>query len=150
MDTTILGFQPQSTEICVRDTNYLAKATEVFIKIRAERAKLKKEWEEEDGKLERQQDVIKKAFLDHCNETGAKSVKTEAGTFYRSVKKNYFVSNWGKVYDFIKETGNPELLQARIHQNNLEQFFEDNPEATIDGVQSNSEYTIGVRKAKGA
>jgi|TARA_R110000796_G_scaffold54779_1_gene127958 hypothetical protein len=134
----------------VQDQNYLAKATKVFIKIRDERAKLKKEWETEDKGLERQQDVIRKALLDHCNETGAKSVKTEAGTFYRSVKSNYFVTDWGNVYSFIKETGNPELLQGRLHQGNLEQFFEDNPDTVIKGVQSNSEYSISVRKIKGA
>ena len=134
----------------MQDTNYLTKATEVFIKIRDERAKLKKEWEDKDDKLKHQQDVIKKALLTHCNETGAKSVKTEAGTFYRSVKSNYFVTDWGSVYSFIKETSNPELLQGRLHQANLEQFFVDNPDTVIKGVQSNSEYSINVRKAKGA
>ena len=134
----------------MRDTNYLAKATEVFIKIRAERAKLKKEWEVEDDKLKNQQDVIKQALLTHCKETGAKSVKTEAGTFFRSVKNNYFVTDWGSVYDFIKENSQPELLQGRLHQANLEQFFVDNPDTVIKGVQSNSEYSINVRKAKGA
>jgi len=87
----------------VQDSNYLTKATEVFIKIRDERARLKKEWEDEDDKLKHQQDVIKKALLTHCNETGAKSVKTEAGTFYRSVKSNYFVTDWGSVYSFIRK-----------------------------------------------
>ena len=107
----------------MQDSNYLTKATEVFIKIRDERARLKKEWEDEDDKLKHQQDVIKKALLTHCNETGAKSVKTEAGTFYRSVKSNYFVTDWGSVYSFIKENSNPELLQGRLHQANLEQVI---------------------------
>ena len=115
-----------------------------------ERAKLKKEWEVEDDKLKNQQDVIKQALLTHCKETGAKSVKTEAGTFFRSVKNNYFVTDWGSVYDFIKENSQPELLQGRLHQANLEQFFVDNPDTVIKGVQSNSEYSINVRKAKGA
>ena len=150
MDTTILASQPQSTEICVQDNNYLTKATEVFIKQRGERAKLQKEWEVEDDKLKNQQDVIKQALLTHCKETGAKSVKTEAGTFFRSVKNNYFVTDWGSVYDFIKENSQPELLQGRLHQANLEQFFVDNPDTVIKGVQSNSEYSINVRKAKGA
>ena len=134
----------------MQDNNYLTKATEVFIKIRDERAKLKKEWEVEDDKLKNQQDGIKQALLTHCKETGAKSVKTEAGTFFRSVKNNYFVTDWGSVYDFIKENSQPELLQGRLHQANLEQFFVDNPDTVIKGVQSNSEYSINVRKAKGA
>ena len=96
----------------MQDQNYLAKATKVFIKIRDERAKLKKEWETEDKGLERQQDVIRKALLDHCNETGAKSVKTEAGTFYRSGKSNYFVTDGETSIALLKKQATPNSYKG--------------------------------------
>ena len=45
------------------------RLTKVYIKIRAERAALSSKYKEEDGILLRQQEKIKQAMLDFCDET---------------------------------------------------------------------------------
>ena len=65
----------------VVDSVTLEKLVRVYLKIKGERERLSAEFKEADGKLVEQQDTIKSALLDHLKDTGAKSVKTDAGTF---------------------------------------------------------------------
>jgi len=42
----------------------------------------------------------------------------------------------------------PELLEKRIHQSNMKQFLEENPDLLPAGLNVDSEYTITVRRSK--
>jgi len=42
----------------------------------------------------------------------------------------------------------PELFEKRIHQGNMKQLVEENPELLPKGVNTQSEYTITVRRPK--
>jgi hypothetical protein len=46
------------------------------------------------------------------------------------------------------EHAEPSLLDKRINQKNMKQFLEENPELLPKGLNSNSEYTIAVRRNK--
>jgi len=47
---------------------------------------------------------------------------------------------------FIVEQGVPELLHERLHQGNMKQFLEANPDLLPPGLNVDSEYTITVRR----
>ena len=81
----------------------LAKMTKVYLKIKAERDRLSAEYKEADDKLVRQQDKIKSTLLGYLKENDIKSVKTDAGTFYRTVKQKYWTSDWENMHKFILE-----------------------------------------------
>jgi hypothetical protein len=49
---------------------------------------------------------------------------------------------------FILEHQVPDLLEKRIHQGNMKQFLEENPELLPPGLNSDSEYTVTVRRKK--
>jgi hypothetical protein len=42
----------------------------------------------------------------------------------------------------------PDLLEKRIHQANMKQFLEENPEILPAGLNVDSEYTLMVRRSK--
>ena len=120
----------------VVDSVTLEKLTRVYLKIKGERERLSTEFREADDKLVVQQNKIKSALLDHLKDTGAKSVKTDAGTFYRTV-----------MHKFILEHEVPEFLEKRLHQGAVKGFLEENPELLPKGLNVDSEYAVTVRKA---
>lgn len=124
------------------------KMCRVFLKIRDERTKIKKEFEARDDELRRQQDLIRAALLQHCKDNEVESVRTEAGTFYRSTKTRYWTSDWDSMHRFILQHEVPQFLDKRLNQTNVRQFLEENPDLVPPGLNADTEYSISVRKAK--
>ena len=131
------------------DTNLSAdKLAEVYIKIRDARAKLKEEYEEQDAAAKEQLDLIAEQMLSICQEQNADSIKTKAGTIIRKVDTRYWTSDWESFYEFVQEHDALPLLEKRIHQTNMKQFLEENPDVLPMGLQSDSKYSIVVRRSK--
>lgn len=124
----------------------LEKMVKTYVKIRARRTEIKTAFDAEDGALVEQLDAVKAALLAHCKDHGVDSVRTSEGLFYRTVKQTYWTSDWGKMHEFILEHAEPSLLDKRINQKHMREFLEENPELLPKGLNSNSTYTISVRK----
>ena len=124
------------------------KLAEVYIKIRDKRAELKEQYEAEDEGLKAQQELIAEQMLEICRENNADSIKTPAGTIIRKVDTRYWTTDWDSMYEFIQEHDAYPLLEKRLHQTNLKQFLEENPNLLPAGLQADSKYTVVVRRSK--
>ena len=124
------------------------KLAEIYIKIRDKRAELKEKFEEQDNELKAQQDLLAEQMLALCHEQGADSIKTPAGTIIRKVDTRYWTTDWDSMYQFIVENDAYPLLEKRLHQTNLKQFLEENPNLLPAGLQADSKYTVVVRRSK--
>jgi len=120
----------------------------VYIKIRDARDAARKQADEVDADFEEQLDVINQQILEICKETGADSIKTKHGTAIRTIKSRYWTNDWERFYDFMFEHNVPELLERRIHQTNIKQFLEENPDLLPAGLNVDSAYSITVRRSK--
>ena len=125
----------------------LAKMTKVYLKIKAERDKLSAEYKEADDELVSQQGKIKSALLGYLKENDLKSVKTDAGTFYRTVKQKYWTSDWENMHKFILEHEVPEFLDKRLNQKNVREFLEEHPDLLPKGLNVDAEFALTIRKA---
>ena len=123
------------------------KLTKAYIKIRAKRAELSRNFKSEDDLLLEQLEKIKSALLDYCSEQNVESVRTSEGLFYRSIKTKYWTSDWEAMHKFILEHNVPELLDKRLNQTNMKQFLEENPDVLPQGLNKDTEYAIAVMKA---
>lgn len=121
---------------------------DIYIKIRGAREKLKEEYEEGDKHLKEQLDVIAEKMLSICKEQNADSIRTKFGTIIKKVDTRYWTSDWDSMYQFIQEHDAYALLERRLHQTNLRQFLEENPNLLPAGLQADSKYTIIVRRSK--
>ncbi len=121
---------------------------EIYIRIRDSRNELKEKYETQDSELKNQLDTIAAKMLDICHDQNADSIKTKAGTIIRKVDTRYWTSDWDSMYDFIADNDVYELLEKRIHQTNMRQFLEENPDLTPAGLMSDSKYSIVVRRSK--
>lgn len=123
------------------------KLTSVYLKIKARREQLSAEFKKADAELREQQDMIKNALLEHCKENKVESVRTSAGTFFRSVKTRYWTNDWESMHKFIIEQNVPEFFTKQLNQSNVKQFLEENPETVPPGLNVDSEYVISIRKS---
>lgn len=124
------------------------KLAEIYIKIRDKRSELSEKFEQEDTALKEQQEMIAAKMLELCQELNADSIKTPAGTIIRKVNTRYWTTDWDSMYDFIKENDAFPLLERRLHQTNMKQYLEENPELLPAGLQADRAYTVVVRRSK--
>ena len=122
--------------------------TQAYINIRDHRAKLSKEFEAEDKRLEEQMKIISNEMSDICKEMNASSIKTKYGTIIRSVKQRYWTNDWDSMYQVIKEHDAFALLTRSIHQSNMKEFLAENPDLLPKGLNVDHEYTVVVRRSK--
>ena len=137
-----------SEESEVAERPDLDQLTSIYLKIRDKRAENKREFENVDKDLEEQQKMLAEQMLDTCKEMGADSIRTPHGTIIRSVKSKYWTGDWDSMYNFIKEHDAFGLLEKRLHQTNMKDFLNENPDVMPMGLNVENEYTIFVRRAK--
>lgn len=117
-----------------------------YIKMRDKRSELQKAFDEEDRKIEAQMEMVAEELLKLCKSIGADSIKTQAGTVFRSVQTRYETTDWDSMYAFIKEHDIPQVLFKRISSTNMKQFLDENPNLMPVGLNINNKYTVTVRR----
>lgn len=124
------------------------KLVAVYIKMRDAKIKIMRDAEERAAEIDQQMDTIEQCLLEICKQTGQDGGKTAHGSFSRTVKTRYESTNWPAMYAFIKQHDIPQLLEQRIHQTNMKQFLQENPNLLPEGINVNSRYAITVRRAR--
>ena len=120
--------------------------TAVYIKIR-DVVRDKEEKHAEDMKeLKEQLDAVSARLLAVCNEQNADSIRTSSGTISRRIQSRYWTTDWESMYAFIEEHAAPFLLEKRIHNGNMKEFLEGNPDVLPIGLQAERKFIIQVRK----
>jgi hypothetical protein len=118
------------------------KMAKDYIKLR----EVIKEKEEDIKKLKGIQEKITDKMLELCADQNLDSVKTPFGTISRRVHSSFWTSDWEQMHQFIKENDAFHLLERRIHNSNMKEFLEDNPDKLPVGLQSDRKFVISVRK----
>lgn len=96
--------------------------------------------------LKDKMELVTSELLTVCNEQDMDSIRTPSGTVSRRVQTRYWTNDWGSMYDFIEEHGAMHLLQKRLHNENVKQFLEENPDVLPAGLQAERKFVISVRK----
>lgn len=126
----------------------LDRLVSVYIKIRDKKSELAAEFNEKEKELDAKLDKLKAVLLEHCKETGVESVKTASGTFWRTQRKRFWTSDWEAMNRFVVDNEAVDLLEKRIHQGNMKQFLEENPDTLPPGLNADNAYSITVRRKK--
>ena len=124
----------------------LEKLVKTYIKINQVRAEIKARFEEEDKALKAKTDAIKGALLQHCKDHEVESVRTNEGTFFRTVKTQYWTSDWSSLHNFVLENRIPDILEKRINQGNMKAWIEQNPDSLPAGLNITQEYSVTIRR----
>ena len=96
--------------------------------------------------LKEKMELVSTELLNFCNEQNLDSIRTPEGTVSRRVQTRYWSTDWEEMYKFIEEHNVPFVLEKRIHNGNMKQFLEENPDVLPIGLQVDNKYVIQVRK----
>jgi len=122
------------------------KLVAAYRKLRAAIAEEEEAFEAKVADLKEKLDYVSKALLDVCNEQNADSIRTPAGTVSRRIQSRYWTTDWEQMYSFIEQHNVPFVLEKRIHNGNMKQFLEENPDILPVGLQVDNKYVVQVRK----
>ena len=122
------------------------KLVAVYRRIRAAIDEKEEQHAKEIGELKGKLDLVGDKLLKLCNDQNVDSLRTPEGTVMRRIKSRYWTNDWEQMYKFIKEHDAPFLLEQRIHNGNMKQFLEENPDLHPAGLQADRKYAITVRK----
>jgi len=123
------------------------KLVSIYIKMRDAKDALTREYEARINEVKEQMEVVEQALLDICKETGQDGGRTVYGSFTRTVKTRFWTNDWQSMYSFIKQHDAIQLLEQRVHQGNMKQFLSENPGLLPTGLNTDSKYSITVRRA---
>ncbi len=123
--------------------NQIVKA---YLRLRTTLQEKEEEFKAATTPLKEELDLLSNALLDTCRELGSDSIRTPAGTVSRRMSVRYWSNNWEAMYGFIKEHDAPFLLEQRVHNGNMKQFLEENPDVMPVGLQQDAKYVVQVRK----
>jgi hypothetical protein len=123
------------------------KLVTVYIKMRDKRSTLLREYEEQDGAIKEQMEVLEGKLLDLCKSIGADSLKTQHGTVIRTVKTRYWTSDWSSMHKFIMQHNMPDLLEKRVSQTAMKQLIEENPDMLPPNMNVDSRYAVTIRRS---
>lgn len=124
------------------------ECVEAYLAIRAERDRVRKEYESQDEALKAEMSAIEGLLLSVCNELNANSINTKHGTIIRALKERFVCNDWDNFKKFVVENDLIDCLEKRIHQKNFGTFMEGHQEDGLPpGVNVMREYDITVRKS---
>lgn len=122
------------------------KLVKVYRKIRDAINEKEEAHKAEIGGLKEQLDAVAAKLLEICNTQNLDSLRTPEGTVTRRAVTRYWTNDWESMYQFIKEQDAPFLLEQRIHNGNMKQFLEENPDTLPIGLNADTKYAVTVRK----
>jgi hypothetical protein len=128
------------------ETISVDKLVAVYIRMRDKRAELLRDYEEADGAVKAQMEIVESKLLELCKEIGVDRLGSKHGTVMRTVKTRYWTGDWEAMHKFILEHKMPELLERRISQTAMKQLLEENPELMPTGLNTDSKYSVTIRR----
>lgn len=119
----------------------------IYVKIRAAKAELTKNYEAGLADLDTKLDQIAVVMKDKLAAAGATSIKTEHGTVYATKKTRFYPMDFGAFGAWIVKNDAIDLLEKRVAQSNMAKWLEENPTNPPPGIQAETTQTVTVRKA---
>jgi hypothetical protein len=143
-DDTAAPPPPETTVAAPPPPETLVKA---YIKLRDAIADAEEAHKAKMEAYKQQFDTLASSLLAICNAINADSIRTPYGTISRKVTTRYWTNDWDSMRKFIKEHDALDLLEQRIHNGNMRQFLDENPDLLPMGLQVDSRYGVQVRRA---
>jgi capsule polysaccharide export protein KpsE/RkpR len=132
-----------------KESTALEDIVSEYIEVRDQVRDITREYETKVEGLKTRKDKLKAKLLEVCRSIGADSIKTQIGTISRSVKETFRANDWNSMYNFVEENEAYHLLEKRIHQSNMKEFYAENKKLP-EGMDVFREYAIRVTaKRKG-
>lgn len=116
-----------------------------YIQLRDKKEQLKAEYDLKVAKINEVMDKAEAVLIKHFNETGLESVRTDAGTAYKSKKTSAPVADWDAFLAHVISNEDYQLLEHRASKKAVEEFRNANDDLP-PGVNWREEVSISIRR----
>ena len=117
-----------------------------YMRLRTQREQLKADFTTEDQKLESEMGDIEQKLLEKMLASDLSSMSTSNAIILRRVDRRYSTTNWDEIYRLVDKHKAFGLLHKRIHDTNMRQFLEENPEEYPEHLNVSSRYAVTVKR----
>lgn len=128
--------------------NPLEQIVERYIALRDKKTDLKGDYEKKVAAVDQALERIEMFLLKHLNDNSAESVRTGAGTFFKSARTSATAADWDAVSAWIQE--DPEtrwaMLEKRVSKGFVEAYEAEHNDLP-PGVNVRKETTVNVRRS---
>lgn len=123
----------------------IQEVVSAYIKLRDQKTAVKTRHSEELAPINSKMYRLESWLLNQLNSSGSESVRTDAGTVYKSVRTSAKVEDWDVVLDYILANNLTHMLEKRVSKAAVEEFVEAQGEAP-PGVSINREVCVNIRR----
>jgi len=116
-----------------------------YIQIRAAKEQLAKKQKADNARINNVLEKIEKLLMNQMEQLGSDSIKTKAGTCYRSIRTSVKVEDRDCFLDFVKSNEAWELLESRAAKSNVEQFLEQHQDIP-PGLSIRRDAVVNIRR----
>lgn len=117
-----------------------------YITLRDHKTKLDAEHKARVGEIDAQMKNAESFLLGHMNETNQKNAGFTAGSVIVGEKVVPGFDDKAATMQFIKDTGNVELLQQRLSSTAVKEYMEQNSGLLPPGIKIAVERTVTIRR----
>lgn len=117
-----------------------------YLRFREIKASLKAKHQTELEPIEAALKTIEATLLTEFQKLGTESMRTSAGTAYKSTRSSATVADWEQVLEYVKQNEMWDLLERRVSKAAVEEFKEEYQDLP-PGVNWREEVTINVRRS---
>jgi len=119
---------------------------EHYITLRDHKSKLDAEHKARVAEIDAQMKNAEAFLLNRLNESGLDRMGADAGTVFVQVKTMPSIKDKASFVDYIKQSGQVELLQLRVSSTAVKEFMENNNQQLPPGVDITTAREVTVRR----
>jgi len=124
----------------------MSELVAMYIQLRDKKAEYKAEYEAKVAKIEENLDKIEAKLLQVFEESGMDSVKTEAGTAYKSTRVSVTTGDKDAFMEFVRTNDEWPLLEVRPSKSAIEQYREQHDDLP-PGINWRAEQVVNIRRS---
>ncbi len=131
----------EPSDLVQRRTDELIKT---YIAARNQLATDRKGYKAREAAVKLHMSIISMIFRDRGDQAGVDTFATAEGTAYRNKKETFRVGDWPVLVEYIKNTGNFQIVQKRVAPNAVKEIREADGEIP-PGIEPHVEVEFSVR-----
>lgn len=124
------------------------KLIDVYVRIRDKRSEIKKAFEDQDGKLKEQLQVVETELMRRAQEQGVTQFKSDHGLAYTTESMKASIADKGAFSTFLRENDiDPlDIMESRVSTRALQDYMDEHEGAVPPGVNTFREKHVRVRR----
>lgn len=128
--------------------NPLDLVVERYVILRDKKTQMKSDYEKKVATVDAAMERIEAFLLKHLTDSNSESVRTKAGTFFKSTRTSATVADWDAVSAWVLEdtVSRWPMLEKRVSKGFVEAFAEAHNDLP-PGVNVRQETTVNVRRS---